>query len=274
VQPDNPPPVFVMLIDQSVPASPRFGRASVPRRAAALAACAIGAALLAPVEVAAQDGQGAPTVQDLPKILYACYVPQSGTVYRIRETDLRQECSAALHIMFSWNQQGPPGPQGEPGPTGPAGPTGATGPEGPAGPTGATGPTGPAGMSTAYFREVDYGPGPLTGIAFTVAGTNVTSLQLPAGNYLIYAGTQGIHTGGGPRAFVTCSIVETGRSTRIVIGPNMGDGSHIDQLTVISPATFPNPSSATLRCSSTENRVLAVGRAYVIAVPITTLIAQ
>jgi len=260
-----------MRIDQSVPASPRSCSANAPLRAAAVAACTFGASLLAPVEVAAQDGQSAPTgqaVHELPKILYACYVPQSGTVYRIRETDLRQECSAALHIMFSWNQQGPPGPQGEPGPAGPTGATGATGATGPAG------PMGPAGMSTAYFREVDYGPGPLTGIAFTVAGANVTSLQLPAGNYLIYAGAEGVHTGGGPRAFVTCSIVETGRSTRIVIGPNMGDGSHIDQLTVISPATFPNPSSATLRCSSTENRVLAVGRAYVIAVPITTLIAQ
>ncbi|HEU0079738.1 MAG TPA: hypothetical protein VFQ76_18915, partial [Longimicrobiaceae bacterium] len=67
---------------------------------------------------------------------YACYVPSSGTVYRIKEPGLRDSCSASTHVAFSWSEsgtgtQGPPGPQGPVGPAGPQGPAGATGPQGP-----------------------------------------------------------------------------------------------------------------------------------------------
>jgi len=37
-----------------------------------------------------------------PKVFYACYVPSSGTTYRIKEADLRQECSKSTHVPFSW----------------------------------------------------------------------------------------------------------------------------------------------------------------------------
>jgi hypothetical protein len=37
-----------------------------------------------------------------PKVLHACYVPLTGTVYRIKESDGRQSCSAASHVEFSW----------------------------------------------------------------------------------------------------------------------------------------------------------------------------
>ncbi|HSJ23592.1 MAG TPA: hypothetical protein VK929_02835 [Longimicrobiales bacterium] len=265
-----------MTNDHAVPGAARIDSSSVLIRVAVIAACALSASVLSPVTAAGQDPQGTTTVQvaqDPPTILYACYVPQSGTVYRIREADLREECTAPVHIMFSWNQQGPQGPQGEPGPAGPQGPAGPAGATGPAGPEG---PAGPAGTSTAYFREIDFGPGgpSVSGPTFNASGSNFVSLQLPAGHYLIYAGAQGQHTSSEPRAFVTCAIVETGRSTTIVIGARDEEGSHADQVTVISPATFPNPSSATLRCSSTANRVWAYGRAYIIAVPITNLIPQ
>jgi hypothetical protein len=68
-----------------------------------------------------------------PKVLWACYVPGSGTTYRVRETDLKQTCIKDTHVMFSWNETGPPGPQGPAGPQGPQGATGATGAQGPAG---------------------------------------------------------------------------------------------------------------------------------------------
>lgn len=84
-------------------------------------------------------------------LLTACYVPSTGTVYRIREANLPQSCLAAGHVEFSWNAQGTPGPAGPqgptgaPGPQGPPGADGAPGPEGPAGPPGPEGPQGPAG---------------------------------------------------------------------------------------------------------------------------------
>ena len=61
--------------------------------------------------------------------LYACYVPLTGTVYRIRETNLKQTCTTG-HVEFNWNAegaQGPQGIQGVPGPQGPPGPAGAGG---------------------------------------------------------------------------------------------------------------------------------------------------
>ena len=65
--------------------------------------------------------------------LTGCYVPNSGTVYRIKAPDLPSACHSKNHVEFTWSLQGPPGP------TGPAGPTGPLGPAGPAGGLSATG---------------------------------------------------------------------------------------------------------------------------------------
>ena len=67
-----------------------------------------------------------------PNVLYACYVPSTGTVYRIKASGLPDVCddpkgNKPPHVMFSWNQQGPQGPQG---PQGAPGPQGAQGPQG------------------------------------------------------------------------------------------------------------------------------------------------
>ncbi len=101
-----------------------------------------------------------------PTTLYACYAP-SGTVYRIKQPGLPQQCHGTSHVEFSWNAEGAPGPagaagpQGLPGtqgadgaagglgPIGPAGATGPSGPEGPQGPNGAIGPPGPQGVAGA-----------------------------------------------------------------------------------------------------------------------------
>src|SRR5215213_6875617 len=58
----------------------------------------------------------------------ACYVPATGTIYRIRKTGLPNECVASSHVEFWWIASG-----------GANGATGATGPTGAAGATGATG---------------------------------------------------------------------------------------------------------------------------------------
>src|SRR6478672_10012063 len=40
--------------------------------------------------------------QSAPKVYYACYVPVSGTAYRIMEPDLKPACNSPQHVEFSW----------------------------------------------------------------------------------------------------------------------------------------------------------------------------
>src|SRR3954452_11988420 len=76
----------------------------------------------------------APAAAQQSTTIYACYVPSSGTVYRIKAPGLKDDCNSPQHVQFSWNEAGTQGPAG------PAGPTGPAGPQGPAGAPGATGP--------------------------------------------------------------------------------------------------------------------------------------
>src|SRR3712207_7560359 len=45
----------------------------------------------------------------------ACYVPTTGTVYRIGDTGQPTSCAKSTHVEFTWNSEGPPGPVGPPG---------------------------------------------------------------------------------------------------------------------------------------------------------------
>lgn len=51
-----------------------------------------------PSPLAAQSAPGETT----PVVFHACYVPGTGTVYRIREAGIRQSCASAGHVAFSW----------------------------------------------------------------------------------------------------------------------------------------------------------------------------
>lgn len=66
--------------------------------------------------------------QGTPTVLYGCYVPTSGTVYRIKADGLQTDCRSKNHVEFTWSLQGPQGAQG---PVGPPGPQGVAGPSGP-----------------------------------------------------------------------------------------------------------------------------------------------
>jgi hypothetical protein len=57
-------------------------------------------------------------------VLYGCYVPSSGTVYRIKEAGLPDACRSQQHVQFTWGLQGPAGPAGPAGPQGLQGPAG------------------------------------------------------------------------------------------------------------------------------------------------------
>jgi hypothetical protein len=117
----------------------------------------------AAAQSAAADIQ--PMSSDLPGVIHACYVPNTGTIYRIKEMDLKQSCTSNKHIEFTWNQQGVQGEKGDVGEKGEPGQQGAPGEKGEQGDAGADG-TGlalPFDESTSIsgnaFRIVQEGSG-------------------------------------------------------------------------------------------------------------------
>ena len=66
---------------------------------------------------------GSTNVAQAQTTMYACYVKNTGTVYRIKTTGAPTKCSSN-HTEFSWNMEGKEGPQGPQGPQGPEGPSG------------------------------------------------------------------------------------------------------------------------------------------------------
>src|SRR5215204_5340026 len=87
-------------------------------------ACTIGASVALAVLV------WTPTRASAQATLSGCYVPNSGTVYRIKADGLPDSCRSKQHVEFTWSLQGPAGPAGPAGPTGPTGPQGVAGPAG------------------------------------------------------------------------------------------------------------------------------------------------
>ncbi len=58
--------------------------------------------LLAPAAILTLAIFGAPTrAAAQTGVIHACYVPASGTVYRIREPALKDTCNSPQHIAFS-----------------------------------------------------------------------------------------------------------------------------------------------------------------------------
>ena len=100
-------------------------------------------------------------------ILTACYVPDVGVVYRIKETGLPDACRQDTHVEFSWNMEGAAGPQGA------TGAQGATGPAGPQGPQGEASLLNLTRVSTANTIQGQAGFSTETATADCPAGTIV-----------------------------------------------------------------------------------------------------
>jgi hypothetical protein len=79
---------------------------------------ALSAVILAPLALPAQRAtpnatpEGFASLIDPSTTYYACYVPSSGTVYRIKTADTPSACTKPTHVEFSWNHQGPKGDPG------------------------------------------------------------------------------------------------------------------------------------------------------------------
>ena len=120
--------------------------------------------------MASTTPMAAQTTTTSSELMYACYVPLTGTVYRIKAPGAPADCTRpksgnanghAEHIQFVFNATGPMGPAGPQGPqgeVGPAGPTGAVGPVGPKGDVGPAGPQGATGETGAQGPQGIGGP--------------------------------------------------------------------------------------------------------------------
>lgn len=73
-------------------------------------------------------------------VIHACYRSNGN----LRLVD--KSACVADETTISWNQNGPPGPQGVAGPPGTPGPQGVAGPQGAQGPQGSPGAQGPQGQ--------------------------------------------------------------------------------------------------------------------------------
>ncbi len=98
------------------------------------------------------------------EIIHACFVPQSGTLYRIKATDPAETCKSPQHVAIQWNITGPVGPEGLPGVAGPAGPSGPQGSQGPVGPVGPVGNAGAQGATGGKGALGPIGPNGVVGI--------------------------------------------------------------------------------------------------------------
>jgi len=183
-----------------------------------------------------------------PNVIYQCYVPGSGTVYRIKTSDTREVCASSSHIMYYFNQTGPQGPQGPAGPAGPqgpAGPTGATGPQGPAGPTGPQGPAGPAGGgSTAYFKA-------MSADRFMYLGTGL-SLNLPAGAYTFIGRVRYVN-GSTDETTVNCWIAVPGLLASTYTAATRILPSARGAIVVVGAITSASAFTASLNCNSAHS---------------------
>jgi hypothetical protein len=153
------------------------------------------------------------------------------------------------YTPITWNQTGPQGPQGPKGDTGATGPAGPAGPQGPqgntgaTGATGATGPAGPAGTSDVYITRCCHAPG----IAITGEGTDVLTLNVPAGNYFIAAKIGLINTDSSDNSDGDCTL-STGDSEFAGMG-TAGSDDQTENVKLQDAASFPSGGTITLHCA-------------------------
>jgi len=219
-------------------------------------ALAAGLTLAALAALASTARAQAPAPPADPNVIWACYVPLSGTIYRIRTTDTKEKCASTQHVMFSFNATGPQGPAGPAGAQGPAGPTGATGPQGPAG-TGGDG-------TVAYFKETT---------SDVVAGPGMIALNLPAGAYSFLARVR-VNNGsfGENEAAINCSIGVPGQLTPTETSQNRILDEGQTSFVVAGVITASSPFTAFLNCAG--DRATVAPHTSMIALKIGSIVVQ
>jgi hypothetical protein len=178
-------------------------------------------------------------------VIYGCYNKSGGAV-RVIDNDVTT-CNSN-ETQLTWNQtgpQGPIGPQGPQGVTGPQGPSGPLGPQGltgPQGPSGPSGAAGPGGLSHAYVDSHVNAVG-LSGFA----DTPVASVNVPAGNYVIF-GKAIVGNGDGDTQNGECKLSTGDHSgVRLAVANN---GGYFQTISVQDSATFSQVTAVTMTCDT------------------------
>jgi hypothetical protein len=132
--------------------------------------------------VVAAGGIAVAAIPDSSGVIHGCYGKGNG---QLRVVESASGCKNG-ETAISWNQIGPAGPRGLPGPRGPAGPRGSAGPQGPPGLGGASivaraRSTGP--VTTVSFPQSQQGrpvgaPVPLRGATWTQAANEIDSVHV------------------------------------------------------------------------------------------------
>ena len=193
------------------------------------------------------------TIPDSSGTIHGCYAKSGGS---LRVIDATVTGCKSGETSLDWNVQGQPGPQGPEGPAGPQGPTGPQGAIGATGPAGPEGPAGPAGTSHAY--SATNGAASLNGM------TTVQTLNLPAGDYLLWATGEALDSANDTGT--TCKLV-SGQTTvqqqsvdTFALGTSDRDATAAIALT--GPVVLSNPGSVEVDCFANDTS----GQAEVIGV--------
>lgn len=176
----------------------------------------VSARLIAAAGLALASTAGAQTA---PATIDACFVPASGTIYRVDSPaspapGAPKNCLSPLHTKFTWNQQGPAGAPGAAGAQGPQGPKGDKGDHGDAGAPGPSGTT----SSQAYYQGQAGNAG--------LGGFQVNVVALcPSGQYALGGGVNVVGVSGGPPVLLrSAPNASSGRPTGWHVIMNVGTG--------------------------------------------------
>lgn len=135
-------------------------------------------------------------------VIHGCYSTKNGALRVVNYSVSGPSISCAPgEAGVTWSQQGPQGPQGLPGAQGAQG---LPGPQGVKGDTGATGPKGdpgPAMLPTVYIKRVWSASVPQSNVP-----TDIATLSLPAGNFLVSVTGEANKTVGAGQLSVECSL--------------------------------------------------------------------
>ena len=191
------------------------------------------------------------------ELVHACLIPGTGTLYIIQQAGLPGGCVRDSHILFEWNQVGPPGDDGSQGEQGEDGADGATGPTGSTGAIGATGVTGVTGaIGATGVTGVTGG----TGATGAIGATGVTGVTGGIGATGVTGVTGGIGATGS--AGVTGSAGAPGATGNT--GATGATGSNgVSGLQLVSSSTTISSGVTTTHSASCPGTKLAIGGGFI-----------
>jgi hypothetical protein len=178
------------------------------------------------------------TIPDSSGVIHGCYSRSGGS---LRVIDNTVTNCGKDETALNWNVQGPQGPPGSQGPKGDQGIQGVQGVPGVQGNQGIQGIPGPSGVSHAYDAT-----GGVVGLSSTP--TQVVSLTLPAGTFLVFGKTDA-SSGIGTPAICTLS---RGGTVYDTTGVGVAGGDYSLDVSLQATLTLANPDTISINCTGDQ----------------------